>query len=453
MEARNQEDTALDLEFEATEADDEPMMLDECALRIDFEPSHRRIKDLFSDYKSRDLDPRPGFQRGYIWDRVRASNLIESVLLQVPIPHIYTAEEDDGREVVIDGQQRLLTFFGDIDGIFPDDQRPFKLSGLQIRKNLNHKSFTDLDPETRRAFERYTISIIKISRYSNPDVRFEIFHRLNTSSMSLSEQELRNCLFRGPFNELLRELATMDEFQHCLGTNGIVRRMADREIVLRFLAFYDRTYLHYPGRMKHFLNREMEERRALTEPQAEDFRNAFKKAVELSWTVFGQQSFRRFVKGDAHNPNGHWERPLNKARYDVIMWAFAHYEKRQIIACKESIREELLHLLTTDEAFLEAIISTTAAPGRVRTRFETWRQALERIVTLPKHEPRGFSLQRKAALFQRCQTCALCHQRIEELDDAEVDPVEEYWRGGRTIPENARLAHRFCNRSRRPPSR
>jgi uncharacterized protein DUF262 len=203
---------------------------------------------------------------------VRGSKLIESVLLQVPIPQIYTAEEDDGREVVIDGQQRLLTFFGYIDGIFPDGHRPFKLSGLHIRTQLNQKTFTDLDPETRRAFERYTIPILKISRYSNPDVKFEIFHRLNTGSMSLSEQELRNCLFRGPFNELLRELAAMDEFQRCLGTNGIVRRMADREMVLRFLAFYDRTYLHYPGRMKQLLNREMEDRRTLTEPQAEDFR-------------------------------------------------------------------------------------------------------------------------------------------------------------------------------------
>ena len=76
----------------------------------------------------------------------------------------------------------------------------------------------------------------------------------------------------------------------------------------------------------------------------------------------------------------------------------------------------------------------------------------ERVETLPKHEPRGFSLQ-KASLFHVCQMCAMRRQRIEELDDAELDHVEEYWRGGRTIPENARLAHRFCNRSRLQPSR
>jgi hypothetical protein len=187
------------------------------------------------------------------------------------------------------------------------------LSGLHIRKQLNQETFPDVDSETRRAFERYTIPIIKIARYSNPDVKSAIFHCLNTGSMSLSEQELRNCLCRGPFNELLHELASSDAFQKCLGTTGIVRRMADREMGLRFLAFHDRTYLHYPGRMKHLLNREMEERRTLTEQQAEDFRNAFKKGVELSWTVFGQKSFPRFVNGDAQNPNGHWERPLNKA--------------------------------------------------------------------------------------------------------------------------------------------
>jgi len=179
MQTQNDVIEAPELKVESTEPEEEPIVVDESVRRVEFDPSHRRIKDMFNDYKSRDLDPRPGFQRGYVWDRGRASRLIESILLQVPIPLIYTAEEEDGREVVIDGQQRLLTFFGYIDGIFPDGHnRPFKLSGLQILSDLNNKAFSDLDSESRRDFERYTIPVIKISRRSNSDVKFEIFYRL-----------------------------------------------------------------------------------------------------------------------------------------------------------------------------------------------------------------------------------------------------------------------------------
>jgi hypothetical protein len=104
-----------------------------------FDVSQRRVRDLVADYHNKELDPRPPFQRGYVWDRTKASRLIESVLLNVPLPLIYTAEEDNGLEVVIDGQQRLLTLFHFIDGTFPRDGRPFRLTKLKIMKDLNKK--------------------------------------------------------------------------------------------------------------------------------------------------------------------------------------------------------------------------------------------------------------------------------------------------------------------------
>jgi hypothetical protein len=113
--------------FEDQETEDEPTVIGAFQPML-FSTSTRRVRDLNSDYTNQELDPRPSFQRGYVWDLAKASRLIESVLLNVPLPLIYTAEESDSnKEVVIDGQQRLLTLFGYIKGQFPRNGRPFRL--------------------------------------------------------------------------------------------------------------------------------------------------------------------------------------------------------------------------------------------------------------------------------------------------------------------------------------
>lgn len=109
-----------------------------------FDTMQRKVKDLLADYSSKDLDPRPSFQRGYVWDKTRASKLIESIMLNVPLPLIYTAEERDGTEVVIDGQQRLISVFSFIQGKFPRDDSRFALTGLKLLKELNGMTFSDL---------------------------------------------------------------------------------------------------------------------------------------------------------------------------------------------------------------------------------------------------------------------------------------------------------------------
>jgi len=156
-----------------------------------FSTSTRRVRDLNSDYTNQELDPRPSFQRGYVWDLAKASRLIESVLLNVPLPLIYTAEEaDNTKEVVIDGQQRLLTLFGYIKGEFPRNGRPFRLKHLKILSDLNGKLFNELDDPYRTKILRYDMTIIKIGSSSDPNVKFEIFERLNSGSVSLNPQEL-----------------------------------------------------------------------------------------------------------------------------------------------------------------------------------------------------------------------------------------------------------------------
>ena len=104
------------------------------------------IESLLRRYKKGKLIIQPDFQRHFVWDKTKSSRLIESALLDIPLPVIYLSEEEDGKVYVIDGQQRLTSFFSFIDGKFPDGI-DFKLTGLKVNKELNRKKFTDLDED------------------------------------------------------------------------------------------------------------------------------------------------------------------------------------------------------------------------------------------------------------------------------------------------------------------
>ncbi|OQX86744.1 MAG: hypothetical protein B6D55_05335 [Candidatus Omnitrophica bacterium 4484_70.2] len=439
---------SLDL-FDEDQPDETPLEIPAEKRKIFFKTPTRKVKDIFSDYKRGDLDVRPAFQRGFVWDIKKASRLIESILLGVPIPVIYTAEIQDGTEIVIDGQQRLLSIFSFIDGIFPKSNKPFKLRGLDVLKELNGLSFKELDKLIQKTIENYSVPFIIITKDSDSDVKFEIFERLNTGSVKLNDQELRNCIYRGRYNDLLKELPDNQDFQFILNSPRLKERMLDRELILRFFAFYHNTYLKYKAPMKQFLNKEIEKYRNLDKNEELELRNVFKKAVDLIKSVFGDKAFRRFIPGTESDPNGTWEtKKLNKGLFDIIMWGFSQYEKNQIIPFADSIREELLWLMSHDQRFIESIRVSTDKYENVQYRFDKWRESLKNIVGYPHKEPRTFSWSLKKQLYENDPICAICNQKIQILDDAEIDHIEFYWRGGKTIPSNARLVHRFCNRHR-----
>jgi HNH endonuclease len=146
---------------------------------------------------------------------------------------------------------------------------------------------------------------------------------------------------------------------------------------------------------------------------------------------------------------GYWEpKKFNASLYDILMYTFAREDKNVIFQNLDSIREALIHLMTEDEAFINSIELSTSTVQAVTSRFDTWRLALQGIVGISKTEPRCFSRQLKEALFNCNSTCTICGQKIEEVDDAAVDHIKQYRTGGRTIPENARLTHRYCNWTR-----
>jgi len=437
--------------FDEEQPDETPLDIPLNKRTIHFSTPTRKIKDLYDDYKQGNLDVRPSFQRGYVWDFKKASRLVESILLGVPIPVIYTAELQDGTEIVIDGQQRLLSLFGFIDGIFPKENKEYKLRQLEVFQDLEGKHYKDLEIPIQNIFKNYSIPLIIISKDSDDDVKFDIFERLNTGSVKLNDQELRNCIYRGKYNEALAKLSEYSDFQYILDSPKLKERMLDIEFILRFFAFYRNTFLKYKPPMKQFLNKEMKGYRNIDDKELSNLIDVFKKTVDIVKSVFGDKAFRRFVNGNEKDSNGYWQpTKINKGLFDIVMWGFSQYDKSQIIPNADAIREELIYLMTHDERFTESLRVSTDSLENTQLRFDKWRESLKNIIGYPKTEPRNFSWGLKKQLWENNPICAYegCGQKIQTLDDAEVDHIEFYWRGGKTIPSNARLVHRFCNRHR-----
>lgn len=408
------------------------------------------IDSLHKRYKKGKLILKPNFQRGFVWDVAKSSRLIESALLDIPIPMIYLAEETNGKELVIDGQQRLTAFFSFIDGHFPD-KKVFKLSGLKkYGEELGGKQFKQLDDKYQDKILYYQVRTITIKKESSTDLKFEIFERLNTASVGLNDQELRNCIYRGKYNNLLTELSEYKDFQELLGLETPHNRMKDVELVLRFAAFYHSHYETYRSSMKFFLNQEMDKYLNISDNDATELEKAFKHSVSIIKSMFSKQAFKKFYSGTLDDPNGYWEKKstFNKAIFDVLMYSFAINDKRQIHNRLDSIREALIYLMSSDRDFVDAISYYTNNSSTVKIRFSKWLTTLKSIIETSENSKRCFSRKLKEELYNNDPTCAICQQRISDIDDAHIDHIVQYWKGGETIPENARLTHRFCNQSR-----
>jgi Protein of unknown function DUF262/HNH endonuclease len=436
----------LDLSFD--DEIEEEILIPQKDNRIFTSSGDPEIDSLYNKQKKGRLVLQPDFQRQYVWDSTKASKLIESAILLIPLPIIYLSEEQDGKEYVIDGQQRLTSFFSFIDGVFPDG-KPFKLSGLTVCSDLNGKKFSEISEELQDKVRYYKIRAITFLRDSSENLKFEIFERLNTGSVQLNDQELRNCLYRGKFNLALKEMASDADFMYICGLKTPDKRMKDKELVLRFCAFYHKTYLNYKAPIRNFLNIEAQEKRDLSDKELQELKAAFKNSCQIIRSLLDKNAFKRFYKGRDSEPNGHWEpKKFNTSLYDILMYSFAKEDKNKVYQNLDSIKEALIHLMTEDQEFIDSIELSTSSVQAVTTRFDKWRITLQAILGISQKEPRCFSYQLKEEMMTSAPTCSLCGQRILSIYDSAIDHITQYWMGGKTIPENARLTHRYCNWAR-----
>lgn len=406
------------------------------------------IREFSSMLQDGDLELQPEYQRNFVATPKIASKLIESVLMEVPIPVIYLAEEKDSTYSVIDGQQRLTSFLSFINGKFPDGEL-FKLTGLTVFKELNRKSFTDLEKEHQNKIRTTTLHTIVIKKESNEDVKFEIFERLNTGSIKLNEDEIRNTVYRGEYVRLLSELEDNDTYHQLVRKDNYKKRMIYRGMILRFFALSEKTYLNYKPSMKQFCNKELRDNRYLTDEKAKEYRNKFLESVDMVKVVFGENAFRRYVPGDTENDSGKWiATRINMALYDIQMCGFANYSKNEVLRNADFIREAMLDLMINNIEFIESILIQTSDKTVLKNRFKIWFNKLDEIIGNNEYEKRTFTYQIKKKLFEENPTCAISGQQILAIEDSEVDHIIPYSKGGKTELKNAQLVLRYFNRQK-----
>lgn len=348
---------------ETTEEEDAPYDIPAKDRKLVTHPYDFIVRSLDDQIKDGTLILADKYQRRQVWKNVTCSRLIESLLMNVPIPVCYFAELETGQYSVIDGQQRLSAIHRYLNNEYP-------LSGLKVKHELINKRFHQLSQEDKRLILSRTIRCIVILRESHPDIRFDVFERLNTSSSQLSTQELRNCIYRGELNDLIRRLSENHTFLYIRDVKEPDLRMKDNEMILRFFAFYEKLPT-YRGNLKKFLDDYQRSGMKMDSNHIKDIEKLFLRVINDVKIVFGKNAFRKY---DSQNES--WEGSVNRAIYDSVMICFANAESAEIIAKKDRIIEGLKGLCESNIEFQTATASATKDRAKVKSRIVQFRNMM-----------------------------------------------------------------------------
>ena len=309
----------------------------------------------------RPLSDRPSFQRRYVWSNILASRLIESILLSVPIPPCYLSQNEEYELDVIDGQQRLFSIYRFLDNQFP-------LSSLEVLTELNSLRYHEIPIKLQRKLTTYTLRCVLITNESHPEIKFDVFQRLNTNTMPLNAQELRNCLYRGGLNSLLKDAVLYKPWLDILGKKQLDKRMRDEELVLRFFAFYIRGWKSYRTPQKHWLNEVAKDGNKYEEDEIEGLRKVWENAIDVSLCWFSPKKCFRREKS----------RSINRALFDLVASAAVKTTTKKAKHVRGVVRKKY-SILLKDEEFQDLISRGVDHTRRTKRRFEIWGKTMGNI--------------------------------------------------------------------------
>lgn len=344
---------------------------------IDVTTEVRTLDGLLKRMKAGQIDLDPDFQRSRgVWNTTKKSLLIESLLLRIPLPTFYVAEaagDDDFADdtwAVVDGIQRLSTIAEFVEPALLGVQSDLRLTGMQYLKTEEGKRFDELSPalQLRVLESQFTMQVI---RKSTPEkVKLNIFARINTGGVPLSAQELRHALVPGPARQVLRDLSGSNEFRNAVAHSVSPTRMADREMVLRFLAFRMQDPATYRNQdFDEFLRQSMRRINSWSEDERAAASSEFKQAMTVSRKVFADDAFRkRYRESDPR-------RPVSKALFEAmsvalatVLASFGEDAESVMVRHKTTIRRGFIGLMG-DRDFDRSISQGTGDPNRVTYRF------------------------------------------------------------------------------------
>ena len=335
----------------------------------------KSVIDIIRMIRDGDLILDPDYQRNYVWDNKKASLLMESILLNVPIPVIYVAEDEESRWSVVDGLQRLYS----LSRFFNNE---FRLARLEVLTELEGLTYLKLNPKAARILNNGILRIIVILQESHPEIKYDIFQRLNQSPIKLTEQELRNCLYRGSFINMLKELRSNKKFLACVGFKVPQKRFLDAELILRYFALADSFKLEtgkvkgYFSKMKTFLNSYIEKHKSATPEEITQFKKRFEGTIDKVHFVFGERAFRKVV-----DPEGNKDTLLNRALMDVIMVSFDRFSVDNIKENKDGILKLYASLPFKDSRFADSISYRTSDNKELEYRLCTWLRKINELMS------------------------------------------------------------------------
>lgn len=255
----------------------------------------------------------PEFQRHLVWKPEQERELIESVLMGIPIPVFYLFEDIEGKKQVVDGRQRISAIVRYLDNAF-------FLDNLKMLPQFNKKRFKDLDPLYQSKIERYQVSVYVIEPPTPERVKYDIFDRVNRGGTRLNSQEMRHALYSGASTRLLKKLSKSLAFKNATGNGVKDVRMRDQYIILRFLGFHlwrqQELVFQYKSNPDELLAKVMQTINSYSPERIEALKKMFDLAMTRSFEVLGPDGFRFHT----YNVN---KRPINMALFEAMAHFFA----------------------------------------------------------------------------------------------------------------------------------
>lgn len=336
------------------------------------------------------IDLTPRMQRRDVWNPKKKSKLIESVILNIPIPQIILAEKNDakGQYMVIDGKQRLLSitqFLNSLNENTLKDFKQLKLKDLEVLSHLNNLTAKEIRDngelqEYIDLFENQTIRTIIVKNWKDESVLFTIFNRLNTGTEPLSAQELRMTLYPGEFMEFVSNVE-VEQIKKVLGVTGLDSRMRDVELLIRYFSF--KLFPNeYNGKLRNFFD--------LTSKQLnKDWTNMernvgleldnLKKAIDLTYEIFEDNAFKKYQKLDSS-----YSRQFNKVAFDLLTYFLSIVKLQEVLDNDESKVDfkYCYQELFQDDRIIEGFDYHTTDLDKVQYRFERFAEILKEKFSL-----------------------------------------------------------------------
>ncbi|SFR44327.1 Protein of unknown function DUF262 [Marinobacter gudaonensis] len=319
--------------------------------------------------KFESIDISPHYQRRDRWHVEKQSALIESFLLNIPVPPVYLSEDEYGTYTVIDGKQRITSIFEFLSG-------KFKLKDLKEVPELNGFTFEELPSQLKRALSiRPFMRVITLLKQSDPELKYEVFLRLNTGGEKLKAQEIRNVAFAGPLNELLFELSENEFIKRKLkitsSKSAQYRNMDDLELILRFFTIHDR-WQSFGKKIAIAMDDFMAENQF---GDVGRLRNLFNFSIEGCQRIWGELAFQKPL-------NNGWRDQLIAPLFDAQMVAVSLIDEARVSELEEHSDEVLnatRELYYNDPEFHKAVTQATGDSLAIRNRISKLKNMLETV--------------------------------------------------------------------------